>query len=46
MRIPSAGEVAWLLPEGRLSYYRGRVKSVAYAFSNAYAVPATKPDTP
>jgi hypothetical protein len=33
MRIPSAGEVAWLLPEGRLSYYRGRVTSVAYTFA-------------
>jgi hypothetical protein len=37
MRIPSAGEVAWVLPEGRLSYYRGRVTSVAYAFSSADA---------
>jgi hypothetical protein len=46
MRVPSAGEVAWLLPEGRMSYYRGRVKSVAYAFSNADAVSATKPEAP
>ena len=42
MRIPSAGEVAWVLPEGRLSYYRGRVTSVAYAFANADVV-STEP---
>lgn len=35
MHVPSAGEVAWLLPEGRLPYWRGRVRSVAYAFANA-----------
>lgn len=34
MRVPSAGEVAWLLPEGRLSYYRGRVESVVYTFAS------------
>ena len=41
MRVPSAGEVAWLLPEGRLSYYRGRVKSVVYAFADQEAASAT-----
>jgi hypothetical protein len=35
MRVPSAGEVAWLLPEGRLPYWRGRVTSVAYTFADA-----------
>jgi hypothetical protein len=35
MRVPSAGEVAWLLPEGRLPYWRGRVRSADYTFSNA-----------
>ena len=34
MRVPSAGEVAWLLPEGRLPYWRGRVVSVAYEFAD------------
>ncbi len=43
MRVPSAGEVAWLLPEGRLAYWRGRVKSVNYAFAPAGAPPATRP---
>lgn len=28
--IPMSGEVAWLLPEGRLPYWRGRVESVEY----------------
>lgn len=28
--IPLAGEVAWLLPEGRYSYWRGRVVGVTY----------------
>jgi len=37
MRVPSAGEVAWLLPEGRLPYWRGRVRSAVYTFSNADA---------
>jgi hypothetical protein len=46
MRVPSIGEVAWLLPEGRLPYWRGRVTSVVYAFSNEGAVPAAKPGAP
>ncbi len=37
MRVPSAGEVAWLLPEGRVPYWRGRVKAVVYAFAAADA---------
>jgi hypothetical protein len=26
MKIPSEGEVAWILPEGKLSYWRGKVR--------------------
>jgi hypothetical protein len=33
MRVPSAGEVAWILPAGRLPYWRGRVRSVVYSFA-------------
>ncbi len=28
--IPVAGEVAWLLPEGRQAYWRGRITEIAY----------------
>lgn len=31
MMIPMAGEVEWILPEGRLSYWRGRIVSAVYA---------------
>ena len=37
MRVPSAGEVAWVLPDGRLPYWRGRVTSVAYEFADPAA---------
>lgn len=30
MLVPLAGEVAWLLPEGREPYWRGRVTGLAY----------------
>lgn len=30
MRIPLAGEVAWILPTGRQSYWRGRITDVSY----------------
>jgi hypothetical protein len=30
VRIPRAGEVEWILPEGRLPYWRGRVVGVEY----------------
>jgi hypothetical protein len=30
MRIPLAGEVEWVLPEGPLPYWRGQVRAVAY----------------
>lgn len=32
MRIPASGEVAWLLPEGRHTYWRGRVVEARYEF--------------
>ncbi len=32
MRIPVEAEVAWLLPEGRLSYWRGRIVKTGYRF--------------
>jgi hypothetical protein len=32
MIIPTAGEVAWLLPEGRHAYWRGRVVHVDHDF--------------
>lgn len=30
MRVPMAGEVAWLAPEGRKPYWRGRITSLRY----------------
>ena len=33
MLVPTAGEVAWILPEGRLPYWRGRVKDIQYEFA-------------
>lgn len=32
MRVPAEGEVEWILPEGRLSYWRGRQVGVHYDF--------------
>lgn len=32
MRIPGEGEVEWILPEGRFSYWRGRVERIEYDF--------------
>jgi len=29
-RVPLAGEVAWLLPEGRQAYWRGRLVGIAF----------------
>jgi hypothetical protein len=34
MTIPFTGEVAWLRPEGRKSYFRGTVTSLSYEFSS------------
>lgn len=33
MRVPLAGEVAWLTPEGRKPYWRGTIASVRYEFA-------------
>lgn len=33
MRIPMEGEVAWMLPEGPRSYWRGRIASLTYEFA-------------
>jgi hypothetical protein len=33
MRVPTEGEVAWLLPGGAKSYRRGRVTRLVYEFA-------------
>jgi len=33
MRVPTDGEVAWILPEGPWPYWRGRITSLAYEFA-------------
>jgi hypothetical protein len=33
MRVPMQGEVAWLLPQGPLPYWRGRIENLAYEFT-------------
>ena len=33
MRVPLEGEVAWLLPQGPLPYWRGRITRIDYAFA-------------
>ncbi len=33
MRVPLAGEVAWLLPTGAKPYWRGRITAVAYEYA-------------
>jgi hypothetical protein len=33
MRIPVAGEVAWVLPEGPRPYWRGRITNISYEFA-------------
>lgn len=35
MRIPMTGEVAWLLPEGPQTYWRGTITSLRYEFAAA-----------
>ena len=35
MTVPLTGEVAWLLPEGRKTYWRGTVSSMRYEWSPA-----------
>ncbi|QTN21700.1 hypothetical protein HZ992_16130 [Rhizobacter sp. AJA081-3] len=33
LRVPFTGEVAWLLPEGRKTYWRGTITTLAYEFA-------------
>jgi hypothetical protein len=33
MQVPQQGEVAWLTPEGRMPYWRGRIERLAYEFA-------------
>ena len=33
MRVPLAGEVAWLTPDARLPYWRGTIEQLAYEFA-------------
>lgn len=33
MRVPTVGEVAWILADGRQPYWRGRLRSVTYTFA-------------
>jgi hypothetical protein len=33
MLIPTEGEVAWMLPDGRKPYWRGRITSIRYEFA-------------
>jgi hypothetical protein len=33
MMVPRLGEIAWVLPEGRLPYWRGRVTDFTYEFA-------------
>jgi hypothetical protein len=35
MRIPTGGEVEWLLPEGPLPYWRGQVADVFYTYADS-----------
>jgi hypothetical protein len=42
-RVPSSGEAAWLLPEGRLPYWRGKVKEMAYEREEAVPPPPGAP---
>jgi hypothetical protein len=32
MKVPMSGEVAWLTPAGRRTYWRGKVTALAYEF--------------
>lgn len=34
MMIPVAGEVAWVLPDGPMPYWRGRIVDIAYSFDS------------
>ena len=36
MRVPLDGEVAWILPEGIQTYWRGTISSIAYEFAGGF----------
>ncbi len=36
MMVPMDGEVAWLLPEGRLTYWRATIQRIEYDFDQAH----------
>ncbi len=36
MHIPLEGEVAWILPEGRRPYWRGRISTIRYEFARPH----------
>jgi len=40
MRIPMEGEVAWMLPEGPKSYWRGRITRISYEFAQSSPAPS------
>jgi hypothetical protein len=40
MHVPRSGEVAWLVREGRRSYWRGRITRLVYDFARSDAVHA------
>lgn len=42
MKIPASGEVAWLLPEGKHTYWRGRVVEAAYEYGDCPPRPPVK----
>ena len=33
MQVPMSGEVAWILPQGRRPYWRGRITRLRYEFA-------------
>jgi hypothetical protein len=42
VRVPGEAEVAWLLPEGRYAYWRGRPARVDYTVGDAAEAPAAR----
>jgi hypothetical protein len=42
VRVPGEAEVAWLLPEGRYAYWRGRPARVEYTVGDASDAPAAR----
>ncbi len=44
MLIPLEGEVAWILPEGRRPYWRGRLERIRYEFAQPQRPPKSRAD--